>query len=50
MNATICTSKQKIQSSFLQYNDKKIQLLKWQSNGKDLTPQSGGEELKSSYI
>jgi hypothetical protein len=29
MNVTICTSKQKIQSSLLQHDDKKIQFLKW---------------------
>ncbi len=47
MNVTICTSKQKIQSSLLQSDDKSFQFLKWtQSNGKDLTIQSGGEEFK----
>ncbi len=46
----MCTSKQNIQSSILQYDDKSFKLLKWKSNGKDLTPQSGGEEFKSSRI
>jgi hypothetical protein len=41
MNVTICISKQKIQSSLLQYDDKSFQLLKRWSNGKDLIPQSG---------
>jgi hypothetical protein len=50
MIAIICTSKQKIQSSLLQYDDKSFQRLKWCFNGKDLTPQSGGEEFKSSHI
>jgi hypothetical protein len=50
MHVTICTSKQKIQSILLQYDDKSFQLLTWQSNGKDLTIQSGGEEFKSSHI
>jgi hypothetical protein len=50
MNVTICTSKQKIQSSILQYDDKSFQLLKWKFDDKDLTPQSGGEEFKSSHI
>ncbi len=50
MNVTICTSKQKIQSSILQYDDKNFQLLKWKFDDKDLTPQSGGEEFKSSHI
>ncbi len=50
MNVILCTSKQKIHLNLLQYDDKSSQLLKWQSNGKDLIPQSGGEEFKSSYI
>jgi hypothetical protein len=29
MNVTICTSKQKVQSSLLQYDDNSFQLLKW---------------------
>jgi hypothetical protein len=29
MNATICTSKQKIQTSLFQYDDKTFLLLKW---------------------
>jgi len=29
MNVTICTSKPKIQSSLLQYDDKNYKLLKW---------------------
>jgi hypothetical protein len=32
----------KIQSSLLKYDDKSFQLLKWQSNGKDLIPKNGG--------
>ncbi len=50
MNVTICKSKQKIQSNLFQYPNKSFQLLNWQPNGKDLTPQSGGEEFKSSHI
>ncbi len=50
MNVTICTSKNKIQLSLLQYDDKGFEFLKWQSDHKDLTPQSTGEEFKSSHI
>jgi len=50
MNVTICTSKQKRQSSFLHYDDKSFQFLKWQSNNKDLILQGGGEEFTSSCI
>jgi hypothetical protein len=50
MNVTICTLKQKIQSSLLQYDDKSFRLLKWKSNSKDLTFQRGCEEFKSSHI
>ncbi len=50
MNVIICTSKQKIESSVLQYDDKSFQLLKWQFNGKDFTPKNGGEEFKLSHI
>jgi len=50
MNVIICTLKQKNQSSLLQYDDKSFQLLKWKSNGKDLTFQRGCEEFKSSHI
>jgi hypothetical protein len=38
------------QSSSLQYDDKKFHLLKWWYNGKDLIPQNGGEEFKSSCL
>jgi hypothetical protein len=42
--------KNKNKSSLLQYDDKSFQFLKWSSNGKDLTPQNGGEEFKSSHV
>jgi hypothetical protein len=50
MNVTICISKQKTQLSLLQYDDKSFQFLKWWSNGKNLTPQSRGEDFKCSNI
>ncbi len=50
MNVIYVHQNKKIQSSLLQYDDKSFQLLKWQYDGKDLTPQSGGEEFKPSHI